>query len=94
MFNLFVILLGMGTVFVGLIFLVFLCMAMSRIIKKFQKSDNKQTQQSSSQAVTTAPSPTVTAKDRQAIIAGVCACIAEELGTGVNNIKVVSFKKI
>ena len=94
MFNLFVILLGMGTVFVGLICLVFLCMAMSWVIRKFSKNGDGQTEEAEAQNTTTAPAPTAPIKDRQAIIAGVCACIAEELGTEVNNIKVVSFKRI
>lgn len=86
--NTFVTLLGIGTVFVGLICIVFLCMAMSGIVRYFQKD----------KAVTpAAPVPSAPAQpiaDRQAIIAASCALIAEELGADVKNIKVVSFKKM
>ncbi len=90
--NAFVIALGMGTVFFGLICIVFLCMAMSWIIKKFQKDDAEK-------APAAGPAPTAAVQnapiaDRQAIIAGTCAVIAEELGTDVKNIKVVSFKRV
>ena len=84
--NLFVVLMGMGTVFVGLVCIVFLCMAMSAILKKFQKDEEN------SQPVQAAPSAAPIA-NRQAIIAASCAVIAEELGTDVENIKVVSFKR-
>lgn len=91
--NAFVIALGMGTVFVGLICIVFLCMAMSKIVRMFQKDETP----TSSAAPTVSPSTTVQnapIADRQAIIAGTCAVIAEELGTDVKNIKVVSFKRV
>lgn len=91
--NLFVILMGMGTVFFGLICIVFLCMAMSAVIRSFQKNEAP-APQNNSQAPSAVPSPAAPIADRQAIIAASCACIAEELGTSVKNIKVVSFKRI
>lgn len=86
--NAFVVLLGMGTVFVGLICIVFLCMAMSAVVKKFQKENSSSPEPQTVKTPAAAP-----IADRQAIIAGVCAVIAEELGTDVKNIKVVSFNR-
>lgn len=87
--NALVVLLGMGTVFVGLICIVFLCMAMSAVVKKFDKA-----MASNTTSETPAPAPVAPIADRQAVIAGVCAVIAEELGTDVKNIKVVSFNRV
>lgn len=88
--NGFVILMGMGTVFVGLICLVFLCMATSAIINMFPKDE------ADNAAVPTIskPAPVAPIADKQAIIAASCAVIAEELGEDVKNIKVVSFKRM
>jgi len=91
--NAFVVLLGMGTVFFGLICIVFLCYLMSAVVGMIAKPSNEPKQ-------TTAPAPVATSvatapiADRQAIIAASCAVIAEELGEDVKNIKVVSFKKV
>lgn len=90
--NAFVILMGMGTVFVGLICLVFLCTATSALINLLPK-DNAE----AGKAAAPAPSKPASAApiaDRQAIIAASCAVIAEELGEDVKNIKVVSFKRM
>ena len=91
--NAFVIALGMGTVFVGLICIVFLCMAMSWVIRKFKKDEAEKTPEAKP-APAAAPANNAPIADRQAIIAGTCAVIAEELGTDVKNIKVVSFKRV
>ncbi len=85
----FVVLLGMGTVFFGLICIVFLCMGMSAVIRKIQGNDNAKEEQNVPSAPSSAP-----IADRQAIIAASCAVIAEELGEEVKNIKVVSFKRV
>lgn len=88
--NAYVVLLGMGTVFVGLICLVFICKCMSIVVQKLEGIETK------AQDVKT-PVPQNTdapIADRQAIIAASCAVIAEELGEDVKNIKVVSFKRV
>ena len=76
---------GIGTVFVGLIALIAITMAMSAVIKMLPKPKNKKT---------AAPANDAPIANKQEIIAGVCAVIAEELETDVSNIKVVSFKKL
>ena len=92
MSNAFVCLMGMGTVFIGLICIIFICKLMSLVMKGFSKQEKK-----SEAVVETASAVQNTAlpiQDKQAIIAGTCAVIAEELGTEANNIKVVSFKRV
>ncbi len=91
--NGFVCVMGMGTVFVGLICIVFICMLMSAAVKAFSK---KAPQKATAAPAAKAAAPqavTLPPAEKQAIIAGVCAVIAEEIGTDVSNIKVLSFKK-
>ncbi len=82
--NLLVIGLGLGTVFFGLICLVVICMITSAICKCFEKETPKET----------APIESGAIPNKQELIAASCAVIAEELGTEVKNIKVVSFKRV
>ena len=89
MSNGFVCLMGMGTVFVGLICIIVLCVIMSEVCKMFA---NPETRQQKPAAPAAAPSTAI--ENKQEILAGVCAAIAEDLGTDVNNIKVTSFKKL
>ncbi len=91
MSNTFVCLMGMGTVFIGLICIVLICNIMSAVMKKY-----------SNLAAETVPAASATdpagvnmpIQDKQAMIAGTCAVIAEELGTDVRNIRVLSFKRV
>ena len=89
MSNLFVCAMGIGTVFVGLIALVFICMALSVICKSFDKAAP------APKAVSkpSAPAQSANIANKGEIVAACCAAIAEELGEDVNNIKVVAFKK-
>ena len=88
--NTFVVVLGIGVVFVGLICIVLLCKIVSAfcMLGESKKRDN------------TAPVPNTVAaeaqpiQNRQEIIAAVSACIAEELGTDISAIRFLSFKKI
>lgn len=93
MSNGFICFMGIGTVFVGLICIIILCTIMSTVCKMFAKPGKKPVQASapSSQAAVKSDVPV---ENKQEIIAGVCAVIAEELGTEVNNIRVTSFKRI
>lgn len=80
--NLTVCLMGMGVTFVGLICLIFLVMLMGKLAGG-QKA-----------APAPVPAPAQPAANRQEIIAAVAAAIAEELGTEVSAIRIVSFKRI
>ena len=93
--NWFVCVMGMGTVFIGLIFLILICVIMGMVFKAVGKKN------SSTAEATPAPAPVSAVatsnapiQNKQEIIAGVCAVIAEELGTDVSNIRVVSFKRV
>ncbi|MEE0897932.1 MAG: OadG family protein [Acutalibacteraceae bacterium] len=88
--NTFVVVLGIGVVFVGLICIVLLCKIVSAFCMLGEKKTNN----------TPAPVPTAVAaeaqpiQNRQEIIAAVSACVAEELGTDISAIRILSFKKI
>ncbi len=90
MSNLFVCAMGIGTVFVGLIALVFICMLLSTICKNLIKNTP-----APSQAPAQAPSMAASGEiaNKGEIVAACCVAIAEELGEDVRNIKVVAFKK-
>ena len=84
-----VVALGLGIVFLGLIAIVFICYIMGFVCNLFAKPDAVKSVAQTSAAVSNAP-----IANKQEIIAGVCAVIAEELGTDVSNIRVTSFKKL
>lgn len=88
MSNLFVCVMGICTVFVGLIALVFICMLLSLVCKLIPAGNKKQ-------ATNTPKSPAAGGDiaNKGEIVAAACAAIAEELGEDVKNIKVVSFRK-
>lgn len=81
----FVVVMGVGTVFIGLICIIAICAIMGLI---FRNQDKKQVIPVSPKAV-----PELT-ENRQEILAAVCAAVAEELGTDVSALRVISFKKI
>jgi hypothetical protein len=91
--NGFVCIMGISTVFIGLICIVLICNLLSMALKLFAKSQDKPAAVKPAPAVTKSETK-ISAKEKSAIIAGVCACVAEELGEEASNIKVTSFKKI
>ena len=91
MSNTFVCLMGMGTVFVGLICIVVICKIMGLLMKGSSKKEAKSETTAPASAPVAANQPI---ENKQVIIAGICAVIAEELGTDVSNIRVLSFKKV
>ena len=82
-------LIGIGTVFVGLICIVLICKVMGLVIGGFAKDSEKATTTAAAVA-----QPEMSADEKRAVLAGVCAVIAEELGTDVSNIRVRSFRRI
>ena len=86
----FVVALGIGTVFVGLICIVILC----KIIGLFCCSAKKSETTPAVPVANTAPAANQPIQNRQEIIAAVSAAVAEELGTDVSAIRILSFKKI
>lgn len=83
-----VVALGLGTVFVGLVSIIVLCYIMSAIVKLFEKGKKKEQAAGVQTVNNNAP-----IANKQELVAISCAVIAEELGTDVKNIKVVSFKR-
>ncbi len=85
--NLFVVALGIGVVFVGLICIVLLCKIVSAFCMLAEKKEK-------APAVMPAAATAEPIQNRQEIIAAVSACVAEELGTDISAIRILSFKKI
>ncbi len=86
----FVIGLGLGTVFIGLICIIIICYIMGIVVRLIEKPKAK---------AVTAPAPVMTADDlsvtnRGEFIAAVSATIAEESGTDASGIRIVSLKKL
>ena len=80
----FVCLMGMGTVFFGLICLIVLTTLLGRICGHGQQT-----------APAAAPVPVaVPAVNQQELIAAVSATIAEDLGTDITGIRILSVKKL
>ncbi len=89
----FVCLMGMGIVFIGLICIVLICNVMSFLVKSFTKGE-KAAAEVKPAAAPVAATPAMPAEEKRALLAGICAVIAEEIGTDASNIRVRSFKRI
>ena len=88
--TLFVILMGIGTVFFGLICIILLTTAMSAICRSMGDKTP-----APAAAVPASPAPQADAiPNRQAMIAAISAAIAEEEGTDLTGIRVLSVKKL
>ena len=85
---LFVTLMGMGTVFIGLICIVILCTIMSAVVRSFTKKPEKTTT-----PVAPAAKPAAIA-NKQEFIAAVSAAIAEDMGTDITGIRILSVKQL
>lgn len=90
--NALVVALGVGIVFIGLICIIILCKIMSAVCMISQKDESAKPAASSATPV--APAIAQPIQNRQEIIAAVSAVLAEELGTDVSAIRILSFKKI
>ena len=85
--SLFVCLMGMGTVFFGLICLIVLTTIMGKIVGGHAAP-------AVSAPAPAAAAPAAPEGNRQEIAAAVSAAIAEELGTDITGIRIVSMKKL
>lgn len=88
MSNIFIVGMGVGTVFIGLLCIVLLCLVMSAICRA---AERKPKTAEVSAAPVSAEKPI---ENRQEIIAAVSAALAEEMGTDISAIRIHSFKKI
>jgi Na+-transporting methylmalonyl-CoA/oxaloacetate decarboxylase gamma subunit len=89
--NWFVVVMGIATVFIGLICIILLCNILGVLCKALVKEDKAPEVKN---AVASAPQNLPMPENKQEILAAVCAVIAEELGTEVEALKVVSFKRV
>ena len=90
----FVCLLGIGTVFFGLICIVALCYLMSALCKVFEKNQPETPKSAPVAAVAPKHADTAKVENKQEVIAAVACAIAEELGTDVEGIRIKSFRKL
>ena len=82
----FVCLMGMGTVFFGLLCLIVLTTLLGRVCGQKQQA---------APAAAAVPAPAAApAVNQQEMIAAVSAAIAEELGTDITGIRILSVKKL
>ena len=92
----FVVAMGMGTVFVGLICIIILIKLMSWIINAAVKTAPAKPQAAAPAAPAPAAAAAVPAEipNRGEFVAAVSAAIAEDLGTDVSKIQIISIKRI
>ena len=84
--NWFAVVMGIGTVFVGLLSIIIICVITGAICGNKRKSGKK--------AANANTGTSVDPRKRQELIAAVCAACAEDMGATVEALKVVSFRKI
>ena len=82
--------LGIAVVFIGLICIIGIVVLMNLICRGFSKVQSAPATPANA-APAAAPAPI---ENRQEIIAAVCAAVAEENGTDISAIRVISFKKL
>lgn len=92
MSNAFVVLMGLGTVFVGLICIIILCKIMSAVIRLFQKTPEKNEEQVA--AVNSASPAAQAIPSRGELAAAIAAAIAEYTGKDISGIRIHSIKKL
>ena len=93
--NVFVVLMGMGTVFFGLICIILLSTIMSKVCQKLAGKSDAAPAAPASVETTAAPAvQNAPIQNRQAMIAAISAAIAEELGTDVSAIRIRSLKHV
>ena len=84
--NLFVCLMGVGTVFVGLVCIILLVTLMSYVCRKSEEK--------SAPVPAAVPVHALKAGVGPELIAAVSAAIAEEMGTDISAIRIISMKQI
>ena len=87
--SLFVTLMGIGTVFFGLICIIFLTMAMGALLK----SSNKAPAAAAAPAAAPAPAPKPQGMQPE-IVAAITAALSEEIGIPSKSMNIVNIKKI
>lgn len=88
----FVVLMGLGTVFFGLICIILVCMLMSFLVRIFQKTPEKN--EASAQANSAEPVKSDAIPSRPELAAAMAAAIAEYSGKDISGIRIHSIKKL
>ncbi len=92
--NWFVCVMGIGTVFISLIILILVCVLLGQIAKRIAKADKKSQAAATVASVAPATSAPAVIENRGEFVAAVSAALAEELGTDVTGIRILSIKKL
>lgn len=85
---------GFGLVFVGLICIIFICSILGALCKSLIKDNGTSNGASAQNVGNRASAANNDMKDKGEFVAAVSAAIAEELGTDVTGIRVLSVKKL
>ena len=91
----FVILMGVGVVFIGLICIILLSMAMSAICRSLGDKTPAPAPAAAAPAAPAAPAgQTAAIPNRQAMVAAIAVAVAEEMGTDPAGIRILSIKQL
>ena len=90
----FVIVMGLGTVFIGLISIIILCKLLGAVCSIMEGKSTQTPAPAAPAVATPAPAPTKSTTNRQEVIAAIGVAIAEELDVDVSAIRITSIKKI
>lgn len=89
---LFVAIMGICTVMIGLVCIILLCVLMSRVCQLLERIEKpapkKEVAATNAKAAIPAPIP-----NREELVAAVTAALAEEMGTDVSAIRILSFRR-
>ena len=85
------IVIGLGTVFVGLICIIVMCKIMSLIVNGVSKSPAPAADTAAPDAAPAEASSVI--ENRGPLAAAIAAAVAEDLGTDVSGIRILSIKK-
>lgn len=88
----FVVAMGLATVFVGLIAIIFVIMIMGKIVSTLVKAKPEKTSNVPAAAPAAASSAVIA--DRDKVVVAISAAIAEEIGEDAGAIRIVSLRKI
>ena len=86
--------LGVSVVFVGLICIIAILYLMNFLISIGEKAKTEKTTTPATPAAPASLQAVAPIENRREIIAAVCAAVAEEEGTDISAIRVISFKKL
>ena len=85
---------GFGLVFIGLICIIFICSIVGALCKRLIKEDNGTLMEIKQKATKAVPAASQGCQNKGEFVAAVSAVIAEELGTDVTGIRVLSIKRL